>query len=116
MVRPFLSILIHYSHTFFFHLSKLELDALDEILADLMPLLKDAASQLTGSSKTSFEDRIRSWNARLMEQGAPNADGGDGDEPMGEDETVMDVVREMTEWAVEFSLWVLSCVLLHFVF
>lgn len=76
---------------------------MDELLGDLMPLLKDAAGQLTGSSKSGFDDQLRGWNSRLMEQEPP-----DVDSSMGEDVTVMEVVQEMTEWAVEFSLWVLS--------
>ena len=62
---------------------------------------KSPGGKRTGSGKSSFDDRLKAWNDRLMEQGALNGEDGDGDEPTSEDGTVLEVVQEMADIPIE---------------
>ena len=74
----------------------MDLEALDELLGDLTPLLKDSASLLDGKDREDFEERLHSWNTRLQEDGAPSEESGD--------DVVVEVVKEMGQWAIEFCM------------
>ena len=77
----------------------MELEALDVLLGDLMPLLKESANLLDGKEREDFEESLHAWNTRLQEQGPPNEE----DEESG-DEVVVKVVREMVQWVVDFCM------------
>ena len=74
----------------------MDLEALDELLGGLMPLLKGSTSLLDGKDREDFEERLHSWNTRLQEDSAPNEE--------SEDDVVVEVVKEMGQWAIEFCM------------
>lgn len=81
--------------------------ALDELLEDLKPVLKEAAGELQGSDKDAFERRLRAWNTRLEEQGSPDAANGEEEEgSVSGGAEIVEVVQGMAEWLIDFGMYV----------